>query len=96
MVGDSSDSVWGVMDVFPDTNFPDIRKKAMLNSNAGNLMIIPREGDELVRFYIELPGKIAREVTEQDLIDKVKRIFSPYTLDASCVVWWSAYVIGGI
>ncbi|KAM6529412.1 hypothetical protein FALCPG4_007547 [Fusarium falciforme] len=94
MVGDSSDSVWGVMDVFPDTNFPDIRKKAMLNSNAGNLMIIPREGDELVRFYIELPGKTAREVTEQDLIDKVKRIFYPYTLDASCVVWWSAYVIG--
>lgn len=57
-------------------------------------MIIPREGDELVRFYIELPGKTAREVTEQDLIDKVKRIFDPYTLDISSVVWWSAYIIG--
>ncbi|KAM0414647.1 hypothetical protein ACHAPT_013506 [Fusarium lateritium] len=94
MVGDSSDSVWGVMDVFAVTDFPDIRKKAMLNSNAGNLMIIPREGDELVRFYIELPGKTAREVTEKDLIDKVKRIFDPYTMDISCTVWWSAYVIG--
>ncbi|KAI7771448.1 hypothetical protein LZL87_010888 [Fusarium oxysporum] len=95
MVGDSSDSVWGVMDVFPVTNFPDIRKKAMLQSkNDGNLMIIPREGDELVRFYIELPGTSARDVTEQDLINKVKRIFHPYNIDIARTVWWSAYVIG--
>ncbi|KAF4341962.1 phenol 2-monooxygenase [Fusarium beomiforme] len=95
MVGDSSDSVWGVMDVYPITNFPDIRKKAMLQSkNDGNLMIIPREGDELVRFYIELPGTSSRDVTEQDLINKVKRIFHPYSIDIARTVWWSAYVIG--
>ncbi|KAJ4012639.1 hypothetical protein NW752_008352 [Fusarium irregulare] len=95
MVGDSSDSVWGVMDVYPVTNFPDIRKKAMLISkNDGNLMIIPREGDELVRFYIELPNNTARDVTEQSLIEKVKRIFAPYTIDVAHTVWWSAYVIG--
>ncbi|KAJ4253796.1 hypothetical protein NW762_010191 [Fusarium torreyae] len=95
MVGDSSDSVWGVMDVYPITNFPDIRKKAMLNSkNDGNLMIIPREGDELVRFYIELPGTTSRDVTEQDLTNKVKRIFHPYEMDIASTVWWSAYVIG--
>ncbi|KAL6914814.1 hypothetical protein FSST1_012574 [Fusarium sambucinum] len=95
MVGDSSDSVWGVMDVYPITNFPDIRKKAMLISkNDGNLMIIPREGDELVRFYIELPGTTARDVTEQSLIDKVKRIFAPYNIDVAHTAWWSAYVIG--
>ncbi|KAF0636494.1 hypothetical protein FPSE5266_02824 [Fusarium pseudograminearum] len=95
MVGDSSDSVWGVMDVYPITNFPDIRKKAMLISkNDGNLMIIPREGDELVRFYIELPGTTARDVTEQSLINKVKRIFAPYNIDVAHTVWWSAYVIG--
>ncbi|EXM21289.1 hypothetical protein RAB80_016759 [Fusarium oxysporum f. sp. vasinfectum] len=95
MVGDSSDSVWGVMDVYPVTNFPDIRKKAMLQSKSdGNLMIIPREGDELVRFYIELSGTSARDVTEQDLINKVKRIFHPYDIDIARTVWWSAYVIG--
>ncbi|KAF5972880.1 phenol 2-monooxygenase [Fusarium coicis] len=95
MVGDSSDSVWGVMDIYPITNFPDIRKKAMLQSkNDGNLMIIPREGDELVRFYIELPGTSARDVTEQDLINKVKRIFHPFDIDIAKTVWWSAYVIG--
>jgi 2-polyprenyl-6-methoxyphenol hydroxylase-like FAD-dependent oxidoreductase len=27
MIGDSTDSVWGVMDIYPRTNFPDIRKK---------------------------------------------------------------------
>lgn len=95
MVGDSTDSVWGVMDVYPITNFPDIRKKAMLISkNDGNLMIIPREGDELVRFYIELSGTTARDVTEQSLIDKVKRIFAPYDIDVAHTSWWSAYVIG--
>lgn len=95
MVGDSTDSVWGVMDVYPITNFPDIRKKAMLISKSdGNLMIIPREGDELVRFYIELPNTTARDVTEQSLIEKVKRIFAPYTIDVAHTVWWSAYVIG--
>ncbi|KAJ0139843.1 Uncharacterized protein HZ326_17246 [Fusarium oxysporum f. sp. albedinis] len=95
MVGDSSDSVWGVMDVYPVTNFPDIRKKAMLQSKSdGNLMIIPREGDELVRFYIEHSGTPARDVTEQDLINKVKRIFYPYDIDIARTVWWSAYVIG--
>jgi phenol 2-monooxygenase len=95
MVGDSSDSVWGVMDVYPITNFPDIRKKAMLQSqNNGNLMIIPREGDEMVRFYIELAGATARDVTEQDLINKVKGIFHPYDIDIARTVWWSAYVIG--
>ncbi|KAL4727937.1 hypothetical protein ACLX1H_004636 [Fusarium chlamydosporum] len=95
MVGDSTDSVWGVMDVYPISNFPDIRKKAMLISkNDGNLMIIPREGDELVRFYIELSGTTARDVTEQSLIDKVKRIFAPYDIDVAHTSWWSAYVIG--
>ncbi|KAF5025502.1 hypothetical protein F66182_2407 [Fusarium sp. NRRL 66182] len=95
MVGDSSDSVWGVMDVYPITNFPDIRKKAMLHTkDDGNLMIIPREGDELVRFYTELPGTRSKNVTEQHLVDKVKRIFHPYALDMACTVWWSAYVIG--
>ncbi|KAF9774737.1 hypothetical protein IL306_007230 [Fusarium sp. DS 682] len=95
MVGDSSDSVWGVMDIYPITNFPDIRKKAMLHSKSdGNLMIIPREGDELVRFYIELPGTSSRDVTEQDLISKAKRIFHPYKIDVARTVWWSAYVVG--
>lgn len=95
MVGDSSDSVWGVMDVYPQTNFPDIRKKSVLLSPKGDLLIIPREGDYLVRFYMELPhGTEASSVTLDDLKDIAKRVFHPYTMDVMETAWWSAYVIG--
>ncbi|EED24607.1 phenol 2-monooxygenase, putative [Talaromyces stipitatus ATCC 10500] len=95
MIGDSTDSVWGVMDVYPRTNFPDIRKKATLHTNDGNLMIIPREGDSLVRFYIELPGGTeAKSVKLEDLHQTTKEIFWPYTMDIAETMWWSAYSIG--
>jgi phenol 2-monooxygenase len=41
MVGESTNSLWGVMDVYPQTDFPDMRKKAAIHSNSGTLMIIP-------------------------------------------------------
>jgi phenol 2-monooxygenase (NADPH) len=79
MVGDSTNSLWGVMDVYPQTNFPDIRKKAAIQSNAGTLMIIPREGGSLVRFYIELPvGMASEDVKLEDLHSVAKHIFHPY------------------
>lgn len=95
MVGDSSDVVWGVMDVFPRTNFPDIRKKATLQSNSGSLLIIPREGDSMVRFYIELPsGTAAKDVQLSDLHSTASRIFHPYQIEIAETFWWSAYAIG--
>lgn len=95
MVGDSSDAVWGVMDVYPRTNFPDIRRKSTLHTKAGNLLIIPREGGSLVRFYIELPaGSVAKDVKLSDLQDQARRIFSPYEMEIADTIWWSAYSIG--
>lgn len=94
MVGDSSDSTWGVIDLHPRTDFPDIRRKTVIQSVSGNLMIIPREGDSLVRFYIELPGKSAGEVTEKYLLDRVCQIFQPFKMESAKTIWWSAYVIG--
>ena len=95
MVGDSSDSVWGVMDIYPRTDFPDIRKKSVLLTPEGDLLIIPREGDYLVRFYMELPhGTEASSVTLEDLQKIAKRVFQPYTMDIVETAWWSAYVIG--
>jgi phenol 2-monooxygenase len=95
MVGDSSDAVWGVMDVYPQTNFPDIRKKAILQSQYGTLMIIPREGGSLARFYIELPaGTKAKDVTLEDLCSVSRKIFHPYRMDFGGFFWWSAYSIG--
>ena len=97
MLGDGSDSVWGVMDMVPRTNFPDIRKKSTIRSKAGSLLIIPREGDanNLVRFYIELPaGTKAKEVKLEDLQNAASRILSQYKVDFAETVWWSAYSIG--
>jgi phenol 2-monooxygenase len=95
MIGDSTDAVWGVMDIYPRTDFPDIRKKATLHSNAGNLLLIPREGGSLVRFYIELPhGTVAKDVRLEDLHSAARQIFQPYKLDFADTFWWSAYSIG--
>ncbi|CAI6341361.1 unnamed protein product [Periconia digitata] len=96
MVGDTTDTVWGVMDIYPLTNFPDIRRKCTIHSQAGNILIIPREGGSLVRFYIQLPpGSRAKDVTLSDLQATAKRIFAPrYTMDFADTFWWSAYSIG--
>ncbi|KAH6700585.1 putative phenol 2-monooxygenase [Leptodontidium sp. MPI-SDFR-AT-0119] len=95
MIGDSTDTIWGVMDVYPRTNFPDIRRKVTIRSDIGNLVIIPREGGSLVRFYIQLPpGTIVKEVKLEDLHNAARQIFHPYTMDIAETAWWSAYSIG--
>lgn len=95
MVGDSSNAVWGVMDIFPQTDFPDIRKKVSIRSKAGNLLIIPREGGHMVRFYLELPyGTDPKTVKLEDLQSQASNILSQYKLDIKHTFWWSAYSIG--
>ncbi|RMZ71366.1 phenol 2-monooxygenase [Pyrenophora seminiperda CCB06] len=95
MLGDTSDTVWGVMDIYPLTNFPDIRRKCTIHSTSGNLLIIPREGGQLVRFYIQLPAGVQpKTVKLAHLQDQARRIFAPYSMDFAGVFWWSAYSIG--
>lgn len=99
MLGDSSDATWGVLDLYPRTTFPDIRKKAILRSTAGTLIIIPREGDALVRFYIELPPATSvpnksAGATLADLHARARLIFRPYELTIAETTWWSVYAVG--
>jgi phenol 2-monooxygenase len=95
MIGDGTDAVYGVMDVYPRTDFPDIRKKCTLQSDAGTILIIPREGGSLVRFYIELGhGTVAKDVKREDLHEAARRIFHPYKMEIAETFWWSAYSIG--
>ncbi|KAL9114952.1 MAG: hypothetical protein Q9227_001195 [Pyrenula ochraceoflavens] len=95
MVGDTSDSLWGVMDVYPQTNFPDIRKQLVLQTDVGTINIIPREGGSLARIYIELTdGTKAKDVTLEDLQATARKIMRPYQLDFAETYWWSAYPIG--
>ena len=101
LVGDCANQAWGVMDVLAVTDFPDIRYKAVVQSaNAGNLLVIPREGDYLVRLYVEMDKlgdeeRVAdREITAEKLIAAAQRILYPYTLEVKEVPWWSVYEIG--
>ena len=101
MNGDFANKAWGVMDVLAVTDFPDIRFKCLIQSDGhGNIVLIPREGGYLARFYIELdelaPGQRvrSREITSDDLCAAANRILAPYTLDVKDVAWWSVYEIG--
>jgi phenol 2-monooxygenase (NADPH) len=98
--GDSANQAWGVMDVLAVTDFPDIRFKAAIKSASGNIIVLPREGGYLVRYYIEL-GELAagervgsRHMTLDALVEAARRILRPYTLDIREVAWWSVYEIG--
>ncbi|KAI5201533.1 hypothetical protein AUEXF2481DRAFT_534475 [Aureobasidium subglaciale EXF-2481] len=95
MVGDSSNAVWGVMDIFPRTNFPDIRKKATIHTDAGSIVIIPREGGYMVRFYVQMPaGTDAKGMSLGDLQGRAQGIFKGYEMEFPHTYWWSAYSIG--
>lgn len=60
--GESSDHIWGVVDLVVDTDFPDIRRRTAIHSPAGSIMVIPREriatGDYLTRLYVQVPGDV--------------------------------------
>lgn len=100
LVGDSANQAWGVMDVLAVTDFPDVRYKVAIQSEQGNVLIIPREGGHLVRFYVEMDKLDAdervasRNITVEQLIATAQRVLHPYKLDVKNVPWWSVYEIG--
>jgi len=99
--GDSANKAWGVMDVLPVTDFPDIRMKSLIKSaNEGTALIIPREGGFLTRLYIELDALSEgervrdRQIGLEQLIEAAQRIFRPYRFEVRETAWWSVYEIG--
>jgi len=101
LIGEAANKAWGVMDVFVDTDFPDIRFKSVVRSaNEGNLLIIPREGGYLVRLYVEMETLAQgvrvkdRNIALEDLAQAARRILHPYRFDVKETVWWSVYEIG--
>jgi phenol 2-monooxygenase len=99
--GDSANKAWGVMDVLVATDFPDIRRKCLIQSaSEGSIVIIPREGGYLVRFYVELDDlaygeRVAsRNMTSKEIIEAANRILNPYKIEPKQIAWWSIYEIG--
>lgn len=100
MKGDKANHAWGVMDALAVTDFPDIRTKCSIQSEAGNILLIPREGGHLFRMYVDL-GEVApddagrvRQTTLDQIIAKANDILHPYTLDVRNVAWHSVYEVG--
>lgn len=101
--GDSTDYIWGVLDIVPITDFPDIRMRCAIHSAAsGSVMVIPRE-NKLVRLYIQLTttektGSAARhdrsKITPEVILESAQRIMAPYKLTYRKLDWWTAYQIG--
>ena len=101
LAGDATNQSWGVLDVLAVTDFPDIRLKCAIHSaNAGNILIIPREGGYMVRLYVALDNERDKEmlenrsVTPEKLVAVVNRVLHPYTVELKDVGWWSVYSIG--
>ncbi|KAG8789416.1 hypothetical protein FRC12_013524 [Ceratobasidium sp. 428] len=105
MVGDTSDSVWGLVDVFIDTDFPDLRSVTVVENNGRRAVLVPREND-MVRFTVQLFGtevckdpttnRIDRaQVPVSKLLQLVKDVFKPYRIDFIGEPYWDGvYVIG--
>ncbi|KAK4163150.1 putative monooxygenase [Cladorrhinum sp. PSN259] len=100
--GEATDFIWGVMDIIPITDFPDIRMRCAIHSaNDGSLMVIPRE-DRLVRLYIQLKevtpdasGRADRsKITPALIFGAAQKIMHPYKIDYEYCDWWTAYQIG--
>ncbi|MFT4219458.1 MAG: FAD-dependent monooxygenase [Microbacterium sp.] len=99
-VGGFSLHAWGVMDVVVNTDFPDWRTKCAINAEAGNILLIPREGGYLCRVYVDL-GEVAeddnhrvRQTPIEAVIGKANDILHPYSIDVRDVAWNSVYEVG--
>ncbi len=99
-VGVAAAHAWGVMDVLVNTDFPDWRTKCAINSVAGNILHIPREGGYLSRMYIDL-GEVAsdddhrvRQTPIEEIIRRANEILHPYSIDVKQVAWHSVYEVG--
>ncbi|KAF9224075.1 hypothetical protein BS17DRAFT_780425 [Gyrodon lividus] len=104
MDGEQTEYVWGVVDMIPDTNFPDIRNRTAIHSTNGSCMIIPREGDK-VRLYIQLSDKHVidpltgrvdkNRMSAEKLLEVARKTFYPFELrNPQEIDWWTIYIIG--
>lgn len=98
--GDAANHAWGVMDVLAVTDFPDWRTKNVIQSaGKGSLLMIPREGGNMVRCYVDL-GEVPagdseiRGTTVEQLTEVANAILHPYSIDVRSVAWSSVYEVG--
>lgn len=99
--GEQTDYIWGVLDIIPITDFPDIRQRCAIHSaTSGSVMVIPRE-NKLVRLYIQMTTTekggepVDRtNITPAMILECAQRTLAPYKLTYEYCDWWTAYQIG--
>jgi len=75
----------------------DIRRRSIIKSEFGNLMIIPRER-KLVRTYVQVSSGLAEIYRASDgdpevIMQAVRRVMQPYRFDASRLEWSTIYSV---
>ncbi|KAL4065933.1 FAD binding domain-containing protein [Scleroderma citrinum] len=104
MDGEHTDYIWGVVDMLPDTNIPDVRNKTAIHSTNGSCMIIPREDDK-IRLYVQLsdqdvvdPGTgrvVKSRMNPEGILEAARKTFHPFRiLPLTDIEWWTLYIIG--
>ncbi|KAJ5301913.1 Phenol 2-monooxygenase [Penicillium antarcticum] len=96
--GSRTDSIWGVMDIVPITDFPDIRYPCFIKGTQGTLMLVPRERN-MTRVYVPFSEQSSGDrfnrasITLEQIVSKAKKFFAPYKLDFTVCEWWSVYQV---
>ncbi|EIM80353.1 uncharacterized protein STEHIDRAFT_68295 [Stereum hirsutum FP-91666 SS1] len=109
MLGSQTEYIWGVLDIHPSTDFPDVRNRCAIHTLSGSCMIIPRERDK-IRLYIQLTDVDVRDPESgrvdlgrfgpAQLLEVAARSFKPYRMEVKDgdmekgVEWWALYSIG--
>ncbi|KAJ5109675.1 Monooxygenase FAD-binding [Penicillium argentinense] len=95
--GPDKDTDWGVLDIVPITNFPDIRQACSVQSGPyGSIMMVPRE-NKLTRFYIRLQHGLREDNSSYSkdppraLVEMAKKAMWPYDLAYKRCDWCSYY-----
>ncbi|MCL2316439.1 MAG: FAD-dependent monooxygenase [Actinomycetia bacterium] len=100
MEGTSSMHAWGVIDALVVTDFPDLRRKAIIQSEAGSILWIPREGGHLTRIYVDLGvlteenARTIRATSLDTVVAHGNEILHPYSMKLVDVPWHSIYEVG--
>jgi phenol 2-monooxygenase len=77
--GETSDFIWGVVDLIVDTDFPDIRRRCAIHSARGSVMVIPREriatGEYLTRLYVHVQEEVKpdNDIAAEEGVEGVKK-----------------------
>ncbi|KAK7219095.1 hypothetical protein V2G26_007098 [Clonostachys chloroleuca] len=95
MEGAQTESVWGVMDIVPITDFPDIRSRCTIHSaSVETIMVIPREHG-LAHLTPTRGEQFDRSNgSPETIFAAAKRILAPYEVSYDYCEWWTVYQVG--